>query len=498
MPEPTHNSITLKHAQKVCLALALLASCAFASKALSSMHLTGLWNDELATVEKSFQPSFSALFEQLRNDVHPPLYYVVLWTLGKIYGQTATFLRAFSWVSYLVGAGLLGWASWIWSRKGTAVVLALLLALALPFTVTYSIEGKAYAFLYALICAASLFRIQLLAGDRQSAYGYGISWCFAALTHYYGMGLLLCQIVLDLRFRRNTVKPLAWALVAPTLWMLVNFGYLSGDEGRKWLRKSGSWLVEDTLTRMFGPNWLVVVLALGILVWVLHRTSPKQREASFWRLLSDWGLDAGALLFLCTFLVSLVKPSSFPRHYIVLVPSLVGVFSCWVGLRLHDASQRQWRSAMVWFVMTLVLTIFWVDSFRWVTPTTPGADRYANDFRTLTLLGSQTQLKFSPQCLKLNLYDHVLRQERLLDPAASWLCPTERDQVPPSLAEAALRSSEPGKQEIFLGVTSTDVHGARPIEPYVAELEKQGLQCFPDFRATKFMKAFRCIAKPSL
>ncbi|MBF2027749.1 MAG: hypothetical protein IGS48_13450 [Oscillatoriales cyanobacterium C42_A2020_001] len=496
MPESNRNLKPLTQYQKLLLALAILAGCAFALKTLSSMHLTGLWNDELATVEKSFQPSFSALMDQLRNDVHPPLYYVILWGLGKVYGQTATFLRSFSWVSYIIGAGLLGFASWSWSRSGAAVVLALLLALALPFTVTYAVEGKAYAFLYALICAASLFRIRLLARYGQAAYGYSLSWCFAALTHYYGMGLLLCQIVLDLRARRDTVKPLAWALLAPTLWMLINLGYLSGSEGRRWLRPAGSWLLEDTLTRLFGVNWLLIVLVLGVLVWALWHFSQKRGEVPILGLVTDWGLDAGALLFLLTFLVSLVKPSSFPRHYIVLVPSLVGVFSCWVGVKLQDYSYQRSRFAVVAIAMTVILATFWVDSFRWIVPTSQAADRYANDFRTLAMLGSQTQFKFSPQCIKLNLYDHVLRQERLIDPSASWGCLTERDQLPTTLSESVLRAALPGQQQVFLAVTSTDVHGARPIEPYVAELEKRGLQCVPEPRNTKFMKAFHCGVKP--
>lgn len=495
MSDLVHILKTLRQPQKVLLALALLAGCAFALRALSLMHLTSLWNDELATAEKSFQPSFSALIDQLRNDVHPPFYYVMLWQLGKIYGQTTTLLRSFSWVSYLAGAGLLCFASWSYSRKGTAAVLAVLFALSLPVTVTYSVEGKAYAFLYALICAASLFRIRLLAGHQQAAYGYGISWCFAALTHYYGMGLLLCQLVLDLRARRDTVKPLAWALVAPTLWMLINLGFLFGNGGRRWLRKAGSWLLEDVLKLILGVHWYLVVLVLGILVLVLYWSS-RQRKVPILPLMSDWGFDAGVLLFVVTFLVSLVKPSSFPRYYIVLVPSFVGVFSCWISLQLQNYSYRQWRFASVSIVMAVVLVTFWFDSFRSIVPSSQGADRYKNDFRTLALLGSQAQFKFSPQCVKLNLYDHVLKQGRWIDPAAPWLCLTENNQLPIGWSQTALDSAVPGKQEVLLAVTGPSVHGARPIEPYVAELEKRGLRCLPDPRNTTFMKAVHCYEKP--
>ncbi|MFM7447953.1 MAG: hypothetical protein ACKO24_05075 [Leptolyngbyaceae cyanobacterium] len=496
MPKLTDHLKTLKPYQIVFLILIFSGCCAFAFKSLSLIHYTSLWNDELATAEKSFQPSFASLLDQLRNDVHPPVYYVVLWEFSKMFGQTATFLRAFSWVSYLGGAVLLCFASWSYSGRGTAAVLTLVFALALPVTVTYSIEGKAYAFIYALICSATFFRLRLLAGEPGAAYSYGINWCFAALTHYYGMGLLLCQLGLDLRARRRTVKSLAWALVAPTLWMLVNLGFLVGRGGRRWLRKAGTWLLEDTLELMLGTYWPLILFILVILVLALCFTTSQGKENRSSSLISDWGLDASGLLFLTTFLISIFKPSSFPRYYVVILPSLIGVFFCWVALQLQDPYRRQQRFAMVSISMTLVLGIFWFDSFQALIPQTKGADRYENDFRTPALIAAQSQLKFTPQCEKFNVYDHVLRQERLLDPAAAWNCLTETNQSLTAWSETVLGSATANKSEVFLAVTGPSVHGARTIEPYIAALQARGLRCFSDPHNTTFMRAFHCNDKP--
>lgn len=495
MSELITNMKSIKQYQKILLALALLACFAFVLKALSLIHLTSLWLDELRTVEKSFQPSLTFLVNQLRRNVHPPFYYLVLWGLSKVFGETATFLRSFSWVSYISAAVLLCFASWNYSRSGAAAVLALSLSLALPINVTYSIEGKAYAFIYALICAASFFRIRLLAGDRRIAFAYSISWGLAALTHYYGMGLLLCQIVLDLYHRRNTVKPLAWALVVPTLWMLINLGFLAGHGGRQWLRKSGAWLLRKTLNLVLGNYWPLLLLILCVLIILLHSSASSQRESRSIRLLSDWGLDAGALLFLATFLVSIVKPSSYPRYYIVAVPSLIGFFSCWVGLQLHDPARRHQRFGMVAIVLTAVLTIFWFDSFQSLIPSTQGADRYQNDFRTPALLGAQSQFKYTPQCKAFNAYDHVLKQEGLIKPAAAWGCLAEDNDWPNRWTDDVLRALGTGEQIVFLAVTGPSVHGARPIEPYVAALQARGMQCVPDVRNTAYARSFHCTVK---
>ena len=55
---------------------------AFALRALLLIDATGLWSDELYSVGKSFQPDLSALIGMLREDTHPPLYYVLLWGWG--------------------------------------------------------------------------------------------------------------------------------------------------------------------------------------------------------------------------------------------------------------------------------------------------------------------------------------------------------------------------------------------------------------------------------
>ncbi len=55
----------------------------------------GLWNDEISTVLKISHQNIFAMFEHLKQNVHPPLYYVLLYCWGKISKQEE-FLRLFS------------------------------------------------------------------------------------------------------------------------------------------------------------------------------------------------------------------------------------------------------------------------------------------------------------------------------------------------------------------------------------------------------------------
>ena len=86
--------------------LLVAALCgAFGLKALLLIDATALWSDELYSVGKSFQPSFTSLLAMLREDTHPPAYYSLLWLWGHLVGQNPVSLRLMSWLAYLAG----GW-----------------------------------------------------------------------------------------------------------------------------------------------------------------------------------------------------------------------------------------------------------------------------------------------------------------------------------------------------------------------------------------------------
>ncbi|KZR80442.1 hypothetical protein PMIT1342_02391 [Prochlorococcus marinus str. MIT 1342] len=206
---------------RICLLIiALTCLVAFIFKALAAVNLTSLWNDELSTVDKSFQPSLRFLINYLRTDVHPPFYYVILWVTGKLFGETVMVLRSFSWVAYVVGCAAISAAVWNFQKSPVAAICAALLSSAIPFTVRYSVEGKAYAFLFALIAIALVFRLRMLRNKSNSGPLYALAFAAAGMTHYYGFGLLLTQTFLD-GIRRKS-RLFAWdsyALLLPILWI---------------------------------------------------------------------------------------------------------------------------------------------------------------------------------------------------------------------------------------------------------------------------------------
>ena len=112
-----------------------LVATAFALRTLSLIDATALWSDELYSVGKSFQPSLGVLLDMLRQDTHPPLYYVLLWIWGQLLGQTPVSLRLLSWLAYLAGGSVMvAQAVALGDGRQRVLPLALLLAFCSPYT----------------------------------------------------------------------------------------------------------------------------------------------------------------------------------------------------------------------------------------------------------------------------------------------------------------------------------------------------------------------------
>ena len=185
------------------LVLVLALCLAFGLRALLLIDSTALWSDELYSVGKSFQPSFSSLLAMLREDTHPPAYYALLWCWGHLVGQSPVSLRFLSWLAYLASglvmvrqAMALGQAG---SRARVAAAAALL-AFCSPYPIRFAIEGKSYAVLVLLVALVWWWR------RSGCPIAYGVVAGLAGLTHFYGLFLVLAAAVWDGWKRRRTTN----------------------------------------------------------------------------------------------------------------------------------------------------------------------------------------------------------------------------------------------------------------------------------------------------
>ena len=192
------------------------------------LALTGrsLWFDEFITVQKAGQ-SLSALVENLADDVHPPLYYVLLHAWMDLLGHTPLAVRGLSiaWSAVTIVA------VWGWSREAfprTSGLPAATLAAFAPFSVWYATEARMYAQIFALTALAGWLAWRTFARGPQPLTVAALTTTLVALalTHYFALlfvgslGVVAFVLFLTRRSKRTAAAWVATACVGAVASLL--------------------------------------------------------------------------------------------------------------------------------------------------------------------------------------------------------------------------------------------------------------------------------------
>ncbi len=154
----------------------------------------GIWLDEATSIHQAGM-SFSGMIRNLRDtDVHPPLYFAVLWAAVRAFGNGLLAVRAPS----IVAGALIIPAAYVtardlWDRR-SGVVAAVLAAVG-PIVVWYSQEIRMYAMfmLFALLAIWGQTRV-LKRGGRAGDWSiYVLASAALAWTEYFGIFQILAQ-----------------------------------------------------------------------------------------------------------------------------------------------------------------------------------------------------------------------------------------------------------------------------------------------------------------
>jgi mannosyltransferase len=183
-------------------ALPLVVLAVIAGIGLRAYTTSDLWLDEALSVNIAMLP-LGDLFEALRRDGHPPLYYVLLHGWMQAAGEGDTAVRLLSGVLGVAALPL----AWIAGRRyagawgGAAAVVVLATS---PFAIRYATEARMYALVMLLVLAGWLaLRAALQAPTVLRLAGVAVASGLLALTHYWSFYLLAATVALLLLARRR-------------------------------------------------------------------------------------------------------------------------------------------------------------------------------------------------------------------------------------------------------------------------------------------------------
>lgn len=307
-------------------------------------------------------------------DVHPVLYYTLLWLWGRLLGTTPLAVRS---LSLLLGLGIVGLGFLLAHRlfgRRTAVAAGLLLALS-PFQVHYAQETRMYALLALLLLGATLlYRRGLNDGGVWPWLGFGLLAAAAQYTHNLAFTYLLPLSLTPVFLRRW--RALAWTGLAGLLalalyspWLLRLPSQMARVGTAYWISAPApAELVRTLLVFMSGlpvPDWaLPVALTCAVLVvaaggWATLRGSragdPQARQAL-------WLAYLATAPVAVMFLASQWRPVYLDR---AMLPS-GAAFALWLGWAL---TRGRLAKAPLWtarasLVLAILLGLFGFYSYR--------------------------------------------------------------------------------------------------------------------------------------
>jgi len=160
----------------------ILATC------LRIFHIAerDFWYDEAFT-GITIRDSFSGMMKIIVNDVHPPLYYILVKYFSAFFHYNAFGIRLFSAIfGLLCIVAIYFFAKELFNKK-TALWASFLTAIN-PFAIQYSQEARMYTMYCFLVIVSAYFLLRGLQANKVRHYLlWGLFFGLSALTHYMSL-----------------------------------------------------------------------------------------------------------------------------------------------------------------------------------------------------------------------------------------------------------------------------------------------------------------------
>lgn len=282
-------------------------------------------------------------------DIHPLLYYTVLWGWMKLVGTSALAVRSLSVVIGL-GVVLAGWrlSADLFDRE-VANLAAILLAVS-PFEIHYAQEARMYSLLAMLCLFVALFYYRgIMNGHWRDWIGFGICAALAMYAHILAAGVLLALGFSWFLWHRGQrtkqfTTGVGLALLIYLPWMVQLPSQMSRVELSYWIESPGAldlvqaaiiFVTDLPLKDILLPVGLfIAILTLSLAAWQTYRAS-RDRSPQFH--CASWVSFLALAPPVLIYAVSQIQPVFILRG---LLPS-VSFFLIWLAWALRATRRNR-------------------------------------------------------------------------------------------------------------------------------------------------------------
>ncbi len=320
-----------------------------------------LWFDE-AFSWRLIQFSLPEMIARDAQDVHPPLYYIVLKWWSVVFGSSLPSLRGFSvaMAAATIALSYLFTAEATRSR-GAGLLTAMLIAFS-GFQIQYAWEARMYTLGTAAILLSSWLLIKALRAHppRFSWWlAYSLATVAFAYIHYYSFFSIAAQMIFLFgyiivtnggRIGEILQSRITWYVLLAYLvmlgiyapWISTFMAQNAQVQQSYWIPEIGGWSIPDTFYRMFAPTrsiprhdgigWILLAAApitlTGIGLLILAMTASRRRLNQLLGLMvkkervsaqdSTWYVISAALVpFLLSIILSILGQSLYDDRFFV-------------------------------------------------------------------------------------------------------------------------------------------------------------------------------------
>lgn len=186
-----------------------------------------LWLDEAFSVVISQGDNLQHIIELTNNDIHPPLYYLILHFFLKLQGPIEVTARL---ISVIFGVLLVPAVYYVGMRlfdKRTALVASFLCAISIA-GITYSQEARMYA-MVAFIAVIEIYAFYRAITENRRIYWaiFSLSAILIIYTHYYGLILTMSLVAYGLAvLLRESVQKKSFRISGAMIYFAISLALI--------------------------------------------------------------------------------------------------------------------------------------------------------------------------------------------------------------------------------------------------------------------------------
>lgn len=372
----------------------ILAAC---TVSLMTLYSQSIRLDESQSIWASTK-SIPALLSYIAQDVHVPLYAVLLHFWMQIFGTDIMVVRALSFIFFMATLPALYKFARESSSQRVAYLTVALFSLS-PFVMWYSNEARMYTLFTLVTSLNHLYFLRMVKTEgKESKLGYFLSAIAGLYTHYFFLFLLITQgvfilgrmasfVYTDREFGKKPLRvlimkyirfPLRWlgiafeAFLFLVPWVTYVFSLGNASNASPLIPRPTSFNIFQTIVQfLFGFQTQAIqafIIALWPLTLIMLFMLFTKRKRLPVESIGYFGFVT-VLPIILVFFVSFIRPIFLSRYLILVTPSLFFILA-WSMLSYS-------RRVSTYLVTAFMLILLALSGYQNISAATPVKEDYA-------------------------------------------------------------------------------------------------------------------------